>query len=162
MPDDRTMEQLMSLLTGLFDDLDQIGRSAVAKYQDYPPEFRIDHDNRAAAACIYSHMAIDADRRLLDRPNVKGVDVRGLKVWLIGDEIALRFKKMNSGGQYPSVSDRASDQLRRAATSSRHPGTGHALGRWIPIGRDRDQREAHPGRASYPEGADLVVRRDRP
>ena len=90
----------MGSLEPLFDDLDEIGRTAVAKYRRYPAEFLIDHDNRAAAANIYSHMAMEADRRLLGRPGISQLDVRGLKIWLIGDEIVLRFKKMNSGGTY--------------------------------------------------------------
>jgi hypothetical protein len=105
MDDDRTMPDLMGALDELLDELDQICRSAFARYRRYDADVLIEHDQRAAAACIYSHMVAEAERRLFDVPFVRPHDVRGLKVWLIADHSVIRFKKHDEDGRsrnYPT------------------------------------------------------------
>ncbi len=76
----------------------------------------MDHDSRAAAACTYSHMAAEAERRwpklsLATSPERVGVAVQlieakgGLKVWAVRDLALLRFKKHDEDGRsrnYPT------------------------------------------------------------
>lgn len=116
MHDDRTMADLMDDLDFLLDDLDQVCRGAFAKYRSYDPGALVDHDARAAAACVYCHMAADAERRwpavtlVTDPEESKGraivpIEVRGLKVWAVRDSAILRFKKHDEDGfsrNYPT------------------------------------------------------------
>lgn len=105
LPPDWTMADAMTALDSFFDDLDAIGRGGLATYRKYPPQFLIDHDARATANCIYSHMVALAEQRLTGRPGVVFKEIRGLKVWIIGDKTAIRFKKMDEDGRsrnYPT------------------------------------------------------------
>ncbi len=95
----------MDALDPLFDDLDAICRDAQKLYRSYPPNILIEHDRRAEANCIYAHMVAAADRRLTGRDGVISLDIRGLKVWVMGAVAAFRFKKMDEDGRsrnYPT------------------------------------------------------------
>lgn len=100
-----TQTDAMGALDAHFADLDFVCRGGLARYREYPAEFRIDHDGRAAATCIYAHMVAIADSRLTDKPGVVFEDIRGLKVWIIGEMATIRFKKMDEDGRsrsYPT------------------------------------------------------------
>ncbi len=100
-----TQDQAMSQLDPIFEELDAICRGGLARYQQYPPDIRIDHDARARAACVYAHMEADAHVRLNDLPDVNPLVIRGLKVWIIGEMATIRFKKMDEDGRtrnYPT------------------------------------------------------------
>lgn len=108
-----TMTDAMGALDTILDDLDAIGRGGLATYRQYPPQFLLDHDARAAASCIYSHMVVQAEARLNDRSGVVPLEIRGLKVWVIGEVAAIRFKKMDEDGQtrnYPTKQARDYDR----------------------------------------------------
>lgn len=112
---DWSMSDLMDSVDFLLDDLDQVCRASHAKYRRYDPEVLLEHDPRAAAACIYAHMAADAERRwpaqnLATPPDHTGaaiqlIEVRGLKVWTVREMAILRFKKHDEDGKsrnYPT------------------------------------------------------------
>lgn len=108
-----TMIDAMASLDPILDDLDVIARGGLAKYRQYPPELLVDHDARAAASCIYCHMVADAEARLSDRADVVPKNVRGLKVWIVGQVAVIRFKKMDEDGRsrnYPTKQARAYDK----------------------------------------------------
>ena len=63
-----TQDQAMSQLDPLFDELVSIARGGLTRYQQTPADLRIEHDARAAASCIYSHMVVLADELLADKP----------------------------------------------------------------------------------------------
>lgn len=95
----------MAALDPHFDDLDAICRLAHAKYRGYPPEVLLEHDRRAQASCIYAHMLAEAERRLTGRNGVHALNIRGLFVWVIGEGVTIRFKKMDEDGRsrtYPT------------------------------------------------------------
>jgi hypothetical protein len=99
------MDETISAVEHLIDDLDRIPRLAHSMYRRYPPEFLVEHDGRAAASCVYSHMLAEADRRFLGKRGIVPKDIRGLKVWIIGDKVVIRFKKMDEDGRsrnYPT------------------------------------------------------------
>ncbi|BBK35620.1 hypothetical protein STAQ_06980 [Allostella sp. ATCC 35155] len=103
--DEWTMGDVMGALEHLIDDLDEIPRLAHARYRSYPPQHLVEHDRRAAAACVYSHMLADAERRFAGRRGIAPKDIRGLKVWIIEDKAVIRFKKMDEDGRsrnYPT------------------------------------------------------------
>lgn len=108
-----TQDQAMLQLDPFFDELDAICRGGLARYQQYPAGFRIEHDARAAAACIYTHMVALADDMLTDKPGVVFKNIRGLKVWIIGERATIRFKKMDEDGRtrnYPTKQARDFDR----------------------------------------------------
>ena len=93
----------------ILDEFDQICRTAHARYRQYPATALIEHDGRTAAACTYSHMYEEAMRRWDGRAGIKPLDVRGRKVWVIGDHAVIRLKKTNQDGRarnYPTKQDR--------------------------------------------------------
>lgn len=105
MPD-RTMTETLDAFGALLEEFDQITRNAHARFRGYRPEDLVELDSRAQAACTYAHMLADADRRFLNRPRIKPLDIRGLKPWLFEDaDAVVRFKKMDEDGHsrnYPT------------------------------------------------------------
>ena len=99
-----TQDQAMSQLDPFFDELDTIARGGLARYQQYPADVRIEHDGRAAAACIYTHMVKIADDILTEKPGVVFKTIKGLKVWIIGERATIRFKKMDEDGRWKNNS----------------------------------------------------------
>jgi hypothetical protein len=75
-----TQDDAMHQLDSYFDELDAICRGGLARYQDYPADVRVEHDGRATATCIYTHMVALADNLLTDKPGVIFKTIRGLKV----------------------------------------------------------------------------------
>lgn len=103
----------MRRIAYLLDDIDQITRAAHARYRSYPPEVLIEHTPRSAAACTYDHMVANAERLWADRRGIVSTEIRGLKVWIIGGEAVLRFKKMDEDGNsrnYPTKQARTYDR----------------------------------------------------
>jgi hypothetical protein len=108
-----TQDQAMSQLDPYFDELDAICHGGLDRYQQYPADVRIEHDGRAAAACIYTHMVTLADELLTDKSGVVFKNIRGLKVWIIGERATIRFKKMDEDGRtrnYPTKQAREFDR----------------------------------------------------
>lgn len=96
-----TQHQAMAELDPFFEVFDEICRGGLSRYQTmYAPEIRIEHDGRTAANCIYSHMAALADQKLTSLPGVVYLNIRGLKVWVLGERAAVRFKKMDEDGRW--------------------------------------------------------------
>lgn len=116
---DRSMDELMQEVDGLLDDFDGICRQAFAVYRGYDSAVLVEHDARAAAACTYSHIVAEAERRFLDHAIIKPVDSRplgGLKVWRVGDAAVIRFKKHDEDGRsrnYPTKQARDYDRNRQ-------------------------------------------------
>jgi hypothetical protein len=106
MPNRTMLDTLDVMGDALLSDLDEIARSANTRYMAYAPADRVELDVRAQAACTYCHMLADADRRFLDRRDVRPIDIRGLKLWLFSaPNVVVRFKKMDENGQsrnYPT------------------------------------------------------------
>lgn len=108
-----TQDEAMSHLDPVLEELDAICRGGLARYQEYPADVRIEHDSRATAACIYTHMVTLADDMLTEKPGVVFKIIRGLKVWIIGDRATIRFKKMDEDGRtrnYPTKQARDFDR----------------------------------------------------
>ena len=104
---DRTMNDILDSLGDVLDHLDAIPRIAHSKYRSYAVgDIAVEHDIRAQAACTYSHMLAEADRRLSVIPRVELKEIRGLKLWVFKDfDVVFRFKKMDEDGRsqnYPT------------------------------------------------------------
>lgn len=105
---DRSMNDIMQDVDALLDEFDEICRYGFDTYRKYDPMVLVEHDARAAAACVYAHMAAEAERRFTDHSLIKPVDSRplgGLKVWRVRDSAVIRFKKHDEDGysrNYPT------------------------------------------------------------
>ncbi len=89
------------------DELDAIVRRGFAIYRDYPAAVLVEHDSRAAAACVFCHMLREAERRFSEdrRRGVGMLAVRGLNLIRFEDFALVRFKKMDEDGNtrnYPT------------------------------------------------------------
>ena len=106
-------EVMEALGDDFINDFDAIARAGHARFRAYRPEDLVELDVRAQAACTYSHMLAEADRRFVGRPGVRSLDVRGLKVWLFEDaDVVVRLKKMDEDGRtrnYPTKQARDFD-----------------------------------------------------
>jgi|CXWL01.1.fsa_nt_gi hypothetical protein len=104
---------VMGRLDGMLDLFDAIGRHGHAVYKTYPPLLRLEHSKRTQANCIYDHIAEEASRRFDGMQHVKAIEIRQLKLWLIGDHTAIRWKKMDEDGKtrnYPTKQARFFDR----------------------------------------------------
>lgn len=111
----RSMEEIMQEVDFLLDELDEICRYGFHTYRSYDPAVLIEHDPRASAACIYAHIAAEADRRFSGHERIALVDHRplgGLRVWRVDDVVLIRFKKQDEDGRsrnYPTKQAREYD-----------------------------------------------------
>lgn len=104
---ERSMEHVMTVLTPFLDDFDAIGRHGLAVYRErYPAELRLEHSDRSAASLIHDHMCFEAERLLAGQEDVRALDVRSLKLWLIGDQVVIRLKKMDEEGRARNLQTR--------------------------------------------------------
>lgn len=110
---ERSMEEIMGSLEHLLDDFDLIARNGHATYRRTPAELLIEHSSRSAACCTYDHMVAEADRRLLSKADIKPLEIRGLKLWMVEHHAVIRFKKMDEDGRgrnYPTPQAKAYDR----------------------------------------------------
>lgn len=103
----RSASEVMSALgDDLILEFDAIARAAHSRFMAYPSDILVELDARAQAACTYSHMLAEADRRFVGRRGVRTFDLKGLKLWLFEDaEVVVRLKKMDEDGRtrnYPT------------------------------------------------------------
>lgn len=96
----RSMTETMDQIAGFLDDFDALLRRAHERYRAFKDEDLPDLDARAQAACTYSFAVAEADRRFMGQPDIRPLDLRGLKVWLFESANAVfRFKKMDEDGK---------------------------------------------------------------
>jgi hypothetical protein len=61
---------------------------------------RAEHDDTAAAKATHCHVWAGFQREFLDEPGYTFLDVRGLRVLNIGDQILIRAKKVDANGRH--------------------------------------------------------------
>lgn len=109
----RSISEIMDGLSSYLDDFDQITRVAHSRYRGYSPADLLELDVRAQASCTYAHMVAAADRRFDGKSNVRPIEIRGLKVWLLEEpNVVIRLKKMDENGasrRYPTKQAKAFD-----------------------------------------------------
>jgi hypothetical protein len=93
-------------------------RRGFGKYQGYPTEYRADHDNRAAANCVHSHILTEVSAEFIDIPGAAVLNARGLRVLNVRDRVVGRFKRVNEEGRSRSY---PTDQLRNFDRQLRLP-----------------------------------------
>lgn len=75
--------------------------SAMRMYvEGYPPNIRAEHDDRAAMSAVYCHIWKGFQREFVDEPGFTFLNVRGLELLNIYDEIVIRAKKVDANGRH--------------------------------------------------------------
>lgn len=114
MPERDMFDILDAIGDAIVSEFDDITRAGHSRFRAYRPEDLIELDDRAQAACTYSHMLAEADRRFVGRGRVRTLDIRGLKLWHFEDaDAVVRFKKMDEDGRsrnYPTEQAKAFDR----------------------------------------------------
>lgn len=64
------------------------------------PEARAEYDDRASASVVYCHIWTGFQREFLDEPGFHFMDLRGLLVLNIRDQVLLRAKKVDANGRH--------------------------------------------------------------
>lgn len=116
MQESDSIDSVMQRLEPLLDDFDAVPRHAMAFYRGYmrlvkgnpASDVLLEHSKRTAACCIYDHMVAECERRFDGREDIRLLELRGLKVWLVGKHephTVFRWKKMDEDGRsrnYPT------------------------------------------------------------
>lgn len=84
------------LLRGFYDGW----HAAMARYGEYDPKHRAEHNDTTAANCVRSHMFHEIVRRFDGRPRCIVKDVRGLKIIIWRGVQVWRFKKVDATGRH--------------------------------------------------------------
>lgn len=101
LPSGASIDSVMALLDPLLDEFHVVAKHGVNMYlNDYSLAVRMEHSKRTEANCIYDHMVAEWDRRISEHERIKPLDLKGLKLWLIGDQddVVIRWKKMAEDG----------------------------------------------------------------
>lgn len=96
---ERSLEEVMTRMDPLLDDVHGMMHAALATYHKTPPELLIDHDKSTAAHNVWCYMQAEAERRLLKYPRVVLKNIRGMKVWIVEDFAVMRLKKLDEEGR---------------------------------------------------------------
>lgn len=138
-----SIQSVMLRLDPYLDDFDKITREAMEKYQGYGrivgdkfvSDVLMEHSKRTAANCIYDHMIWAWELHVAGLSEIRYLEIRGLKLWLIGDEphTVIRWKKMDEEGRHSRYSTpQAEDfdrQLPLEGLTAHHP-TRIVVGYW--------------------------------
>lgn len=94
------LERCMKLAEPLLPDFYAAWHHAFGIYQQYPAEFRAEHDDTTAANNIRSHAWTEIVRRFDGRPGCRLQRLNRLNLLIYRDETVWRFKLVDSGGRH--------------------------------------------------------------
>lgn len=126
-----------SCLTFLEPSIERLHRSmfaAFARYLETPPHIIAEHDERAAASSVHSHIVHEITREFAEVDGASLLDVRGLKVLNLSDRVVFRFKKVTEDGRHRN---HPSDQQKRFDQQLSLPGLPPAATR-LTLGYEPD------------------------
>lgn len=105
---------VMAVLEPHFATLTEIYASAVDLYNEgTSPRIRAEHTSRAALNSIYSLVWKGYEREFIDRPGLHLLNMRGLNVLNIGDQVVVRAKRVDANGRHvnnPTEQQKAFDR----------------------------------------------------
>lgn len=94
------LELCMSASSELLPDFHEAWHAAMYAYQQYPAEWRAEHDDTTMANCIRSHMWMEIRRRFDGRPGCTLKSLNRLNVLIFRDISVWRFKKVDGTGRH--------------------------------------------------------------
>ena len=74
--------------------------AAMALYNEVPANIRAEHDDRAAASSVYCHVWSAFQREFAEESGFHFLDVRGLHLLNIHDQVLIRAKKVDANGRH--------------------------------------------------------------
>lgn len=96
---DEQQQAVMQLLEPHFGDFTRVYEAAVQTYNDHTaPIARAEHDSRAALSAIYSHAWMGVKREFGELQGYHFLEVKGLHLLNIRDQVVLRTKRVNANG----------------------------------------------------------------
>lgn len=91
--------RVMELLEPFLERIFSIFPAALEKYNDqYPAAIRAEHENRTAAGCVYDHVWNGFKSEFMEEDGFHFLNVRGLNVLNIRDQLVIRAKKVDANG----------------------------------------------------------------
>ncbi|PCJ44116.1 MAG: hypothetical protein COA81_03310 [Alphaproteobacteria bacterium] len=107
-------EGVMNILVPFIHRLCPIFSSAMTMYNDeYPSLVRAQHESRTRANCVYDHAWMGLESEFILDEGFHFLDIRGLKILNIRDELVIRVKKVDANGyhrNYPTAQQKAFDK----------------------------------------------------
>jgi hypothetical protein len=97
---DDDLDRQLAIARPLLKDFYEGWHAAVARYAEYNPAHRAEHDDTTAANCIRTHMFAEVVRRLDGKPCCTIRVIRGLKVVIWQGIQVWRFKKVDASGRH--------------------------------------------------------------
>jgi len=98
---DPEQKHVMELLEADLSRIYPIFENALALYNsEITAKARAEHDDTAAAKAMHCHVWAGFQRAFLDEPGYTFLEVRGLKVLNIRDQVVLRAKKVDVNGRH--------------------------------------------------------------
>ena len=93
--------EVMGLLKPYLPRIYPIFPAALDLYNsEVSPMARAEHDDRASAAATYCHVWTGFQREFMDEPGFHFLELRGLRLLNIRDQLLIRAKKVDAGGRH--------------------------------------------------------------
>ncbi|MDP8993403.1 MAG: hypothetical protein M3N07_00220 [Pseudomonadota bacterium] len=110
--EDPEQQRVMALLEPYFHRIHPRFTKGLALYNDeYPPNVRAEHDDRAAASSVWCHIWQDFQREFLDESGFHFLEVRNLRLLNIRDELVIRVKKVDENGRHRNYQTRQQENF---------------------------------------------------
>lgn len=93
-------EHVMSVLEPILNEIYSVFPAAMDKYNEIAPHIRADHENRTAANCVRDHAWMGFQAAFEGQKGFHFLDVRGLPLLNIRDELVIRVKKVDANGHH--------------------------------------------------------------
>lgn len=95
----KDQKRVMSLLEPLMPRIYPIFPNALDKYNNkYPAEVKAEHESRTAAGCVRDHAWTEFKTEFMGEDGFHFLDIKGMNVLNIRDELVIRVKKVNANG----------------------------------------------------------------
>ena len=113
---DESQIRVMAVLEPHFPRIYPIFTGALALYlKEYPSGVRIEHSDRTAATAVYDHVLAGFQREFMDEAGFNFLNLRGLHVLNVRDEIVARFKKVDENGIHRNIPTKQQKDFDRQA-----------------------------------------------
>ena len=93
-------EQVMAVIEPYIEEIHSIFTNAVDRYNEIDPAARAEHEDRTAASCIRDYAWMGFKTSFSENSGFHFLDIRGLNVLNIRDEVVIRVKKVDSEGRH--------------------------------------------------------------
>lgn len=97
---DPEQKHVMSVLEPYLDQVYRIFPEAIKTYNSIDSRITADHEDRTAAGCVRDHAWMSFQSNFEGTPGFHFLEVRGMQVLNIKDQVVLRVKKVDANGNH--------------------------------------------------------------